>query len=262
MPNFIKRPRLRFSLAMLLLVVTAVCVGLGRITYLAKAQRDAVRVITEAEGIAIYDFQRNPAGTSPPPNGPPAPQWLVDAIGPEYFQTVVVMDFATNNGRRRNSKAPKVTDEVLSSLASLPEIEVLELSHNGTVTDESLMYLGRIPALKTLYLFRTNVQGLGLAHLEHLTQLENLTLDCSPVNDAGLQHLGRLRSLKHLNLNHTSITGADIAHLENLHQLAHLGLNYTAITDQGLKHLERVKSLTSLEVIGTNVTPEGVDPTT
>lgn len=183
----------------------------------------------------------------------------MNALGPEYFQSVPIVDLAFGNGRRKDTDKYKVDETVMAALARLPEIETLELSHNQTVKDDSLKHLCGLSRLKVLYLFRTQVRGPGLEHLRDCDALESITLTQSPVGDDVFPSLNELRGLKHLILSRTNITDAGLTKLSNDVSLETLYLSHTNIGDAALRRLESMQSLKSLTVDGTNVTAAGVE---
>lgn len=239
-----RRTRLRFSLAAFLLVTTAATLWIGRTTYIARRQQAAVAAINAAEGIVNF-YDKSP------------PAWFEGLVGEEYFQNPRSVDFATGNGRKQGTKDPKVSDAVLAHLALFSDIETLELGQNESVTDEQLSWLEPLQSLKTLYLYRTSVQGPGLVHLTKLRRLESLSLDNAPVGDDGAKHLGTLRGLTWLRLEGTKITDVGVCDLARLSRLETLSLANTEITDKALPHLERLTTLRALELKGTQISPAG-----
>jgi len=240
-----RRRRIRFSLAALLIVITAASLWLGRRSYLTHRQNEAIQVITSVEGIVIEDEREI------------APHWLRKVIGEEHFKDVVAVDFATNRGRKSGSQDPKVSDEALANLSSLADVEVLELSHNESVSDGQLKYLQPLRNLKTLYLYRTNVTGPGLAYLTDLQQLEVLVLGHTAVGDDGLAHVAKMPRLRSLQLENTTVTDAGVGHLSDLKQLETLSLKNTRITDTSVASLENLTGLKELVLKGTAFTEEG-----
>ena len=239
--------RVRFSLTALLIVVTAVSLWLGRTTYLTHRQKEAIRIISAAEGIVIYKEEED--------GGPP--NWLRTAFGPEYFEVVKAVTFATDMGRKKGTEEPKVTDEALAQLEWLVDLEELELSHNESVADAQLVYLNPLNNLKTVYLYRTQIEGPGLIHLSGLNQLEHLALGRSRLGDEGLEHISRIRGLISLRLDNTKVTDSAVARLAKLQNLETLTLNNTDITDKSLTSLQNLKRLKQLGLAGTRITPEG-----
>ncbi|MFI5458645.1 MAG: hypothetical protein ACHRXM_24700 [Isosphaerales bacterium] len=78
-----------------------------------------------------------------------------------------------------------------------------------------------------------------LAHVGHLSQLEDLFLDGSSVTDAGLVHLVGLTNLKVLNLDGTKVTGTGLAHLKGLTKLSELSLIRNQVSDARVQELQQ-----------------------
>ncbi|NOZ38947.1 MAG: hypothetical protein GXP24_01815 [Planctomycetes bacterium] len=229
----------------LLIVMTVVALWLGRTTFLTRKQEKAIQIISATEGAVIESEDSGP------------PDWLRTTVGEEYFRKITAVDFATNMGRRKDGGEPKVTDKALAQLKSLPGLEVLELSHNETVTDAQLAYLSPLKDLKTIYLFRTQIRGPGLIHLVGLRHLKAIQLGGTKLNDAGLEHLAKIKGLKYLGLNDTEITDLGVAHLAELRNLERIDLNNTDITDKSMASLGKLEKLKELGLTGTKITAEG-----
>jgi len=151
-----------------------------------------------------------------------------------------------------------ITSDGLTHLEGLTNLERLQVDSPG-ITGAGLAHLSGLTRLKHLQLWRpTKPTDTDLAHLAHLTALEDLYLDLSEVTDAGLEHLGRLTNLRSLDLQRAEITDAGLAHLKRLTSLRSLHLSDTQITDAGLVHLETLSELESLLLDGTQVADTGL----
>jgi hypothetical protein len=133
--------KLLCSLASLLILVAAVSLWLGRMSYLANRQREAVAAISAAEGIVIFDDDSNSSTKNVPNAALSSLERLQERIGKDYFRTARAVTFATNSGRRSGTREPKATDKNLAQLLGVTDVQELELSHNETVTDEALVHL-------------------------------------------------------------------------------------------------------------------------
>ncbi|WP_052354912.1 BTB/POZ domain-containing protein [Candidatus Protochlamydia sp. R18] len=143
------------------------------------------------------------------------------------------------------------------------EIEGLNFSEKGSLTDTHLLALKNCKNLKELYL--KDCYGLtaaGLAHLTSLVTLQHLDLSGYPnLTDAGLAHLTSLVALQHLDLRECrKLTDAGLAHLTPLVALQHLDLRGCRdFTDAGLAHLTPLVALEHLDLSGcTNLTDAGL----
>jgi hypothetical protein len=242
--------RLSFHLRALLAVVAVAAVlsfWMARTVDRASMRAAAIQEIARSEGLIL------PSG-----GGAWPPQWLRAAVGDEYFLNVQAVDFATNRGRKAGSDDAKATDEQLALLASLSDLETLELGNNEGITDRGLIHLADLQNLSTLYLYQTGVRGPGLAHLERLPKLHSISLSRSELGDAGLKHLGNMLHLKWADLDQTHITDAGMADLAKAIGLETLSLRRTDVSDEGIRSLESLRNLKSLNLVGTRVTAAGV----
>jgi hypothetical protein len=141
----------------------------------------------------------------------------------------------------------------------------------------------RQPAPRTL----KPISGAGLAHLEKLVHLEELTVlvqgPSSGIDDdalvhlaklealesvvligsrrlhgPGLEHLRGLARLRELNVACSAIDDAGLAHFPPLTGLRKLNLGMTKVADAGLVHLKRLKGLRELDLTDTAVTEAGI----
>ena len=117
------RKRLRLSLGAMMIIVLGIGGVLGWVAHRAHVQRDAVAAITtlrrNTRGSVYYDWQSWPAR---PRQGcasrqddakPRGPKWLRDALGPDVFDTVVIVKIEGDN----------VDDEFLENVGKLHGVE-------------------------------------------------------------------------------------------------------------------------------------------
>lgn len=187
--------------------------------------------------------------------------------------------------------------EDLQALASLPELECLDLSsvrlersddaRNATEGSprnaaEGVPYTPitlPLPRLKRLFarrstltggefsgctgleeldLSRVSIDGSSAAAIGRLTSLRVLNLRRAFIDDEGVQHLSKLNQLQVLDLSGTGVTDEGLKHLRGLPSLRTLWLTDTAISDRGLTALEDCPQLATVWVVGSQVTPRGV----
>ena len=196
--------------------------------------------------------------------------------------------------REQEAIATKAAEAAIKQLEELGAI-VTKSGQRGTVnairmegdrvTDASLEPIKNIDPrfLTSLSLVTTRVSDAGMESLDHLTDLELLTitnaritdqslgrlkafdklmyLDLSgcQITDEGLAPIEGLKNLNSLKLNQTQITGSGFVHLQNLLRLRFLELSAAPVTDAGLQGLKDVKSLVSLDLSGTQVTDAGME---
>ncbi|MCE9545195.1 MAG: hypothetical protein K8T25_06725 [Planctomycetia bacterium] len=217
----------QFSLRTLF-IVTALAVVLFSLlagwSHNARQQQSAVSALMQTRGLLHYDFVD--VGSDGPCY---IPKWLVNAIGVEYFGTVVGADFSFT----------LMTDVRLKPIENLTQLRSLSLM--GTlVTDAGLEHLKGLTLLQGLNLMQTQVTDAGLVHLKGLAALQSLNLADTQVTDAGLEHLKDLTVLQGINLEMTQVTDAGLVHLQGLTSLKSLRLSDTKVTAAGVARLQKL----------------------
>jgi hypothetical protein len=134
-----------------------------------------------------------------------------------------------------------VTDEGMHALCGrLPALKTLNLYRVTSLTADGLLAVGGLTALTHLYLQYCNVTDAVLRELRGLTELSTLWLyGCTLVTDVGVRELRDLTALRALNLyNCTHVTDAGLQHLMSLTALSELYLYGTSTTQAGRNALE------------------------
>ena len=255
------RPKRRwgqFSLRSMLLLVALVAVWLTVETSRSRRQAKAVMTIQKLGGIVKFDYEYDKNGRDIPNAISSVPHWLRSSIGEDYFRTVVTLDIAVGSFRDRNRQPPKAVDEALNAISNLPDLRILEIGANPAIDDESLAHLSGLRKLRTLYLYRTGIEGPGLRQLRGSAEIESLSLDQTPLSDEGLVSLRDLPKLRWLRLANTKITDAGLLYLIRLPALEELCVDNTDVSDFGLKTLSSLTKLQRLSANGTQITSAGV----
>ncbi|KAL5006751.1 hypothetical protein ScPMuIL_015557 [Solemya velum] len=169
----------------------------------------------------------------------------------------------------------------LSGIQDLKNLEVLDVSRTGIVTD-SLLCVSSHPTLTCLAISQTdNVDGdLALQYVKDLKlQAVNLpsrhtttnrglffisnwnlsSLDLSNymnITDEGVQYIGQIHSLKRLLLTNTKVSDEGMLYLQGLSGLEVLYLDRTLITDIGVQVLSAYSKLLELSLSSTSITSE------
>ena len=155
---------------------------------------------------------------------------------------VIALKFIVGGHDFRND----VTDQQLSALSKLPELQSLNFRGCYQLTDAGLRHVAKLKKLKSLDFASLGINGAGLVHFVDSKALKSLDLSRTGLIDASLKHLGSLHGLEALNLSHTKITDAGFRQCENLSELRSLNLANTSVTDAGLSHLKNMTKLESL----------------
>ncbi|MEK6257582.1 MAG: hypothetical protein AABP62_03090 [Planctomycetota bacterium] len=180
----------------------------------------------------------------------------------------------------------QVGDESLLKLASLTEgLENLtEINASGgSVTDNGLANLNKLPALKKLELVSTKISNQGMQHLSQVSSLEWLNLNSTPITDAGVATLTALPNLKKLELKNCQLTPEGFAAIGRMPALEEINLDVTpglndvtldlmceartlrrlhlrdcgGITDKGLSAMRKLEVLEELNINRCQITGEG-----
>ncbi len=246
----------RYSLRTMLVVVTLLCVWLGIVSKWAIDQRRIVAVIKETGGIVEYDYDEDdPFGEAATPN------WLEEPIGVDYFHTVTLVQIPAMSGPERGrASTGSAIDGNIELIGKLPALRYLFLQ-DYSVRDHEVRVLGRLTHLVELHLDVSDVSDSGLEHLRDLKQLTKLSLRSSgresAIADAGLAHLNGLRKLDYLDVGGTQVTGTGLAYLSGA-PLKQIELDGTPFNDAGLRTLQILPKLESLTLSETQVTDAGL----
>jgi hypothetical protein len=241
------RWRFQFTVRSLVVLVVAVAVPCCWLTVKmrgAERQRQAVEAIEKAGGRVIYHHQRTERGYAAMEANPPAPVWLRELVGDDFFADVDDVGF---------NFSERISDVVLEHVNGLRTLIFLELSATQA-TDAGLEHLVGLTRLEWLGLVGTQVTDDGLEYLKGLTNLEWLTLDDTQVSDGGLENLKGLTQLEILWLSSTRVTDTGLQHLKGLTKLEYLNLHGTQVTSQGIKELQ--EALPNCEIIWDEESPQ------
>ncbi len=264
MPEPLPKPRrrwLRFSLRSLLLLVVVISIPLGWKVNRARNQRVVVEELQKLNAVIEYDYEKvpgNPFIRQPPP----APKWLTDLLGIEYFGDVVKVEV----------EGPQVNDETIALVARLPELHSAGFASRGGITDSGLVHFARMHKLEEAILSSNRIAGTGLVFLTGLKRLKLLWVDGS-ITDSYLEHASELNQLERFEVHSVKeITDDGLAHLAKLTNLRILILgrwsggkwtpsvhDYMKATDDGLLNLYGMKNLELLHLDTINVTRSGID---
>ena len=249
----LRRPYLQFSLRTLLLLVLVLGGLLAWKVNMAKKQKASVAWVREIGGSVLYDYEVDENGNAYNNPKPPAPPWLIDQLGIDFFDEVVSVNL-TNR---------KLRD--LTPLQGLKSVQWLRLAYTEL---SDLSPLAGLTDMRNLDLDGTEVSD--LSPLTGMADLRRLNIDHTPVSD--LKPLAEMTHLEGFYCQHTSVsdlsplasntgmlslnlTGSqvsDISALAGMTELKKLDMRATAVAD--LSPLAGMTNLRHLDIFDTPVT--------
>lgn len=232
-----ERPSLRFSTRTLLLVVTLFAVLFGLWKSCIEPFRTQQR--------AIETLSQMGATMTTKPVGP---EWLRALVGADFLIEVESIELAAPTDLAP-SRPPEPVGEHLGKLRGVRSLRI----SNRVLSDRSLFGIEHLGDLEHLSLAFTGVSDACTAQLRHLKNLRRLDLSATKVSDRGVAQLGSLTKLRILDLGMTHTSGAGIARLDHLTELEQLRLNFTSVGDDGLQVLNAFTKLEVLDLGDTDV---------
>ncbi len=212
----------RFTLRLLLAVLTVLCIWLGIHTHRAREQKRIVRRIELSSGRVSYDYES--PGTFGP-FGPPGeaassvPPWLLDRLGVDFFHSVVAAhildpgdlpDVCRLDTLRRlvvsNAGANDADVLHVARLANLRELTInsgrsYPSDRPTRLTDRSLAIVGQMPNIQSVDLYCAGFTAGGIETLAENDMLTSVVLHgCRDDVDAAaalpFRKSGRVRRLE------------------------------------------------------------------
>jgi serine/threonine protein kinase len=157
------------------------------------------------------------------------------------------------------ANVPAEKAATLDFLASLQpkDLQVITLS-NKPVTDKGLAQINRLKGLENMSLDDTDITDMGLEQLD-LPLLGGLNLKGTTVTDKALPHLAsRLDRLGYFCLREDNITDKGAAIIFNQLRVRSLDLSKTNITDNCLKNFNQPR-MKSLKLVADGITDAGME---
>ena len=239
------RKRLRLSLGAMMIVVLGIGCVLGWVAHRAHVQRDAVAAITtprrNTQGRVFYDWQfvagkfdknanpqwpkwmdHGPLGKIDKDARPRGPKWLRDALGPDVFDTVVMVGIEGDN----------VDDEFLKNVGKLHGVEAVKIRGHAA----------------------PDLTPAGMAHLHTLSRLKTLSVRGIAIPRGFVTGLAGRTGLRHLWLPQAAVTDDEMAIIGGFADLEVLQLDGSNVTDRGFAHVANLKKLTILDMPGVRIT--------
>lgn len=246
-----KRPPLRVSLRVLMILVLIVAGVFGWVVNRARSQRDAIARIEKAGGSFTFDDAVDDDGLNRTFSRPAWQRWLGRTLGDDFVRK------PRNLFMSGRLKGP-LAEETWRAMADLPDLVAIHLMSDD-VDEQRLAFLKRFRDLRVLSLDdNERVTNSGIAHLKNLDRLRYLGLRWTSIDDAGLIHLKEFTRLQYLDLTGTRITDAGSPHLRTLSRVEDLNLSGTGVTDSALMDIGSMTSLKEVVLPKEGVTAEGV----
>ncbi|MCH7728432.1 MAG: hypothetical protein IH991_18430 [Planctomycetes bacterium] len=153
----------------------------------------------------------------------------------------------------------EITDEGLSHLKNLTDVEKLKLIYTYGCTAEGLRHVKNLTNVKVLNLWGNYNFSDGVMQLRGMTKVENLCLHKIRVTDDNMRFLKDIKGCKAFQMTlNPVVTDVGIAHLAGLTELESVYLTCPQLTDECLKSFHDMHHLNSLLISSPHVTREGL----
>jgi hypothetical protein len=120
-------------------------------------------------------------------------------------------------------------DEDVAALASMSQLEWLDLSGNPEITDQGLAHLAKCTRLRCLTLTGTSVTPAGIGALKECQDLEYLFMPDCVVTDDNVMLIPRFPRMNSIGFHGAALTEKGLEHFLNWHFLRTFGVLKTAI---------------------------------
>lgn len=275
-PGVTRKPRrrwLQFRLRSLVLATTIFGVLFGLYMQRVRQQKQAVQAIRDFGGSVHYDYQERATGWLDEIRSredgslefdlsakPPVPEWLLSALGEDFFFDVVDVNLTIGEDSGKIDKNTNVTNWALPYLNAFPNLRQLYLT-DGQARDDDLCIIGDLKTLESVSFFDADrITDAGVSHLSRLPKLERICLTFSQIGDEGVRVLAQLPRIQFINVQGGHFTDRGLEFLKDKGQLRELsiGLGPTTVTDAGLRHLRGLINLEVLDLRDTEITDNGL----
>ena len=135
--------------------------------------------------------------------------------------------------------------KALEIIASLPNVNYLDLSECRVISPEGIRNLNKLTGLKYLGFWETKLNDDAFNALADLTNLEELDLKATSVTDASVPTILKFQNLKRLNLTGTQLSDTGFIQLKELPNLVWLNV---ANTNIGFDIIDELAAREGLEV--------------
>jgi internalin A len=154
-----------------------------------------------------------------------------------------------------NLRGTWVSDTDMLSLAAMPDLATLDLSHTR-ITDEGMLRLKAAPKIRDLNLFYSEwVTDQGLTAIRDWKHLKRLNVRGTRISDGTLEIVGRMVGLEALDIAHTAVTDNGLDYLITLVNLKELSLGRGRLTNGSLQILKMLPTISYLDLSGARPAP-------
>ena len=224
------RPKIRFSMRTLFILVTVLCVLLVPLSvklYKARQQRLAVAWVLASGGTVLYDYQW--AVDPDIDSGEPMDNLLLRTIlGKDLFDDVIYVYI----------EDPRVPD--ISRLTHLPSLKYLNLNDPQLADLSPLSSLKHLESFEISFSSKKSFTAKNIAELSKLKSLRSVNISGQSIDDLTL--IQKLNPVRQILLIDTQVT--DLAPLIHLKQLEFLVIIESKVTD-----FSPLSDLTNLETL-------------
>jgi hypothetical protein len=152
----------------------------------------------------------------------------------------------------------RITADGLAVLKNFKNLRSLRL-WGETVSDQVMGYISEAKSLKSLSLDKTAVGADGLAQIQGLTGLTEMSFfGANNITSDAIEKLKPFAQLRTLDLRNTAVGNKGMVHLKGLSKLKQLDLSETGVGDKGLAELKELLSLEDLNLWLSTTTDEGL----
>lgn len=282
--------KFRYSLSTLALVVTAICLILGRESAIQLSQWQAARQL-DKEGALVawrddYDSEQWRGNARIMSSRWSKSRMRDELAGPprvgRWFQRIALVDlrpdwphtnaFDTDElcahlGRLQSFpglRALAIDSTYLPSPASriphLPELSNVWIENSPHISSDDFSRISQLSSLRVLAIVNSTVDEDGWDSLCLPCNISDLRVDNCNLTDSVVSRIARIRTLRWLSLRRNSdISNSGVAELANIPSLRFLELGGTGVTYEGALMLASKCSLDHLGLDST-IVPAGADP--
>lgn len=139
-------------------------------------------------------------------------------------QVPTLVELRIGGHRKSDKKHLFIKPEEFKHLTALPALKKLHLGENDGVTDEGLVYVGKLTGLQELVLWDAPMTDDGMKHLTKLSELTSLDLAfATKLTTASLEPISQLPKLEKLTLAGTKVDDVSVLSKATALRELHLG---------------------------------------